>query len=100
MALAPDPAHLYKQNPLLCGTIILQTGVCLDKLGLCLLDRYSSIFLVAHLYNLIRITGLSTTSWPALEKVVDIQMVPLRSKLSEGSTFASGRTSRVSARSV
>jgi len=69
-----EEQFLYARNPIYCGFKAFQLALDVEEAGTYLETHHQSVYVLAHLYNAARQTGLLTTSWPELDLVIDLQM--------------------------
>lgn len=72
-----DMNFAINYNPFLSGTIALDLMLKVEEAGIALANHHLSIFATAHLYNALRQHQLTDVHWPAMERIIDLHMVPL-----------------------
>ncbi|CAL8575762.1 hypothetical protein XPA_001666 [Xanthoria parietina] len=74
---ATDPNFLATSNPIASGTLMFNIHLDMEHAGTALANHHQSIFAIAHLYNAARQTKTLTSSWPAMEQVMQLQITEL-----------------------
>jgi hypothetical protein len=73
--IPPLPVEFMRQNnPVRCGTQLLNVLVDYHKFGLQCANHSPQIFVTAHLYNAMRQLGYLQQTWPALESLVTMHI--------------------------
>ena len=74
---ATDPNFLATSNPIASGTLMFNIHLDMEHAGTALANHHQSVFAIAHLYNAARQTKTLTSSWPAMEQVMQLQITEL-----------------------
>lgn len=69
---SPDNDFLMTHNPLYSGSAMLKLLLDYHHLGLALANHHMSIFLAAHLYNALRQLKMLKTSWPVMDRIIEL----------------------------
>lgn len=72
-----DPNFAMSNDPLQCGTLLLNILVRQEEAGVKLANHHLSIFATAYLYHGLRLLENTDMSWPQLDHIMDIQVGPL-----------------------
>lgn len=69
----PEPFHLFKRHPLLCGMISFAlTTVTVREIGTTIVEAWGSILYTAYLYKALRQESALDVSWPDMETFISI----------------------------
>lgn len=68
----PEPFHLFKRHPLLCGMISFALTLTVREIGTTIVEAWGSILYTAYLYKALRQESALDVSWPDMETFISI----------------------------
>lgn len=68
----PEPFHLFKRHPLLCGMISFALTLTVREIGTTIVEAWGSILYTAYLYKALRQESVLDVPWPDLETFISI----------------------------
>ncbi|MCJ1453627.1 hypothetical protein MMC28_003974 [Mycoblastus sanguinarius] len=69
-----DPDFIFTHNPLLCGTMMFNVALDMEKAGIALANHQLTIFAIAHLYNALQQANIIQGRWPELDKIIHMHI--------------------------
>jgi hypothetical protein len=69
-----EPSFFLPNNPLYCGTKLLDIAIEYEYCGLGFAMDQGSPFNTAHLYNALQQTGSMETQWPEMDRLIQVHM--------------------------
>lgn len=68
----PEPFHLFKRHPLLCGMISFTLTLTVREIGTTIVEAWGSILYTAYLYKALRQESALDVPWPDMETFISI----------------------------
>ncbi|KAK4949146.1 hypothetical protein LTR10_012519 [Elasticomyces elasticus] len=72
-----DENFLTNYNPIYCGTAALLLALKTEEAGIALANHHMTIFATAHLYNALKQLHVIDIEWPALDRIIALQVGPI-----------------------
>ncbi|KAK5731784.1 hypothetical protein LTR17_011135 [Elasticomyces elasticus] len=72
-----DGNFLINYNPIYCGTAALLLALKTEEAGIALANHHMTIFATAHLYNALKRLHVIDIEWPALDRIMELQVGPI-----------------------
>lgn len=68
----PEPFHLFKRHPLLCGMMSFALTLTVREIGTTIVEAWGSILYTAYLYQALRQESALDALWPDMETFISI----------------------------
>lgn len=72
-----DSRFLENPNAFSTGTVMLDLALRTEEAGISLANHHMSILATAHLYNALRQQRLINLEWPAMDRIIQLQIDPI-----------------------